>query len=114
MNKLRYERELNASTADYLNLSGGNDPMEGGLHITRVAVNVGGKIYVIDSKGVQIREGEATGRGVSLYTEFTDENGLAADCTNGYIRQEQFDKGQVLTKVERAFIKDKPQDIWRD
>lgn len=84
------------------------------LHITRVAVNIGGTIHIIDADGVRTIEGKATGRGVSVFTQYVDEE----LPPNYYERHEQFHKGGVIQRITRV---DRPlrltarrQDIWRD
>jgi hypothetical protein len=83
------------------------------LHITRVAVNMGGKIHIIDADGVRTIEGKATGVGVSVFTQYVDEGWRPTH----YERHEQFHKGHVverITLVEGPEIVEKRQDIWRD
>jgi hypothetical protein len=99
------------------------------LHLTQVTINMGGQIIFINRNGVNIVDGKPTGRGVSIFRQYYDEEGKI------YETQEQFHKGIVYKKTEiigaEKYFKiqdelrmmpqeDVPQDaltshdIWRD
>lgn len=83
------------------------------LHITRVAVNMGGTIHIIDADGVRTIEGKPTCAGVSVFTQYVDEG----ESPTYYERHEQFHKGHVverITRVEDSDLTERRQDIWRN
>lgn len=111
-----YSRDIgygNAGGVEYLSFKLPKGGVVSELHITRVAVNMGGTIHIIDADGVKTIEGESTGVGVSVFTQYVDEG-----CPpTHYERHEQFHKGHVverITRVEGLGITESRQDIWRN
>lgn len=63
---------------------------------TRVTVNAGGKIYIIDADGIAEIEGEPTKRGVSIFLQYSDEE------SGGHVYEHhiQFHKGITYNQTD--------------
>ena len=78
-------------------------------HLSKVAINKGGSITVIDHSRKEEIKGRPTGRGVSVWIHFRGE------CGHGWHKRWQFHKGMTFVDV---VPEDKPapdiNTLWRD
>lgn len=80
------------------------------LHLNKVVVNAGGKIYQITETGVEVLDGKPTGKGVSLFRQYFDYSDGSY-----YQVHEQFDKETMYKQVEKLEPNDtriRKNDIW--